>query len=284
MHVKRGKLGLGVALGAAAAIAAAARAVVLHEPHLLRTMSGPALVYTTRRGLVEPARVLRTGGVYQSATYLGERRMEPVFEYYRAFGRLFELRPDARRILAIGGGGFAFPKLVAAYHPGARMDVVEIDPAVIHAARRWFFLDDAIALARASGGDLRVTCDDGRSFLEGTPGPYDAVVLDAFVGEKPVRSLATVEALRLVRRALAPDGVLLMNVVSRDGGADVSFLRSMVATALVAFPNVRVLLATDATHAEEDNYLLVASDAPLDLPDAISYDEGFLGEVLLDEA
>ena len=92
MHAKRGKLGLGVALGAAAAIAAAARAFVLHEPHLLWTMSGPALVYTTRRGLGEPARVLRTGGVYQSATYLGERRMEPVFEYYRAFGRLFDLR------------------------------------------------------------------------------------------------------------------------------------------------------------------------------------------------
>lgn len=284
MRVKRGRLGVGVALGAAAAITAAARAVMLHEPHLLRTMSGPALVYTTRRGLGEPARVLRTGGVYQSATYLGERRMEPVFEYYRAFGRLFELRSDARRILAVGGGGFAFPKLVAARHPGVRMDVVEIDPAVIRAARRWFFLDDAIALARASGGDLRVICDDGRAFLEGEPGPYDAVVLDAFVGEKPVRSLATVEALRLARRALTPGGLLLMNVVSRDGGANVSFLRSMVATALVAFPNVRVLLATDATHAEEDNYLLVASDAPLDLPDSISYDEGFLGEVLLDEA
>ena len=282
MHAKRGKLGLGVALGAAAAIAAAARAFALHEPHLLRTMSGPALVYTTRRGLGEPARVLRTGGVYQSATYLGERRMEPVFEYYRAFGRLFELRPDARHVLAIGGGGFAFPKLVAARHPGVRMDVVEIDPAVVRAAHRWFFLDDAIALACASGGDLRVICDDGRSFLEGAPGPYDAVVLDAFVGEKPVRSLATVEALRLARSALAPGGLLLMNVVSCDGGADVSFLRSMVATALVAFPEVKVLLATDATHAGEDNYLLVASDSPIDLPDAISYDEDFLGEVLLD--
>ncbi len=247
-------------------------------------MSGPSLVYVTCRGLDEPARVLRTGGVYQSATYLGERRMEPVFEYYRAFGRLFELRPDTHRILAIGGGGFAFPKLVAARHPGVRTDVVEIDPAVIRAAHRWFFLDDAIALARANGGDLRVICDDGRSFLEGGPGPYDAVVLDAFVGEKPVRSLATVGALRLARRALTPGGLLLVNVVSRDGGADVSFLRSMVATALVAFPNVRVLLATDATHAEEDNYLLVASDGPLDLPDAIAYDEGFLGEVLLDEA
>ena len=36
--------------------------------------------------------------------------------------------------------------------------------------------------------------------------------------------------------ALAPDGVCLMNVVSRDGGADAGFLRAEVATALAVFP------------------------------------------------
>ena len=108
------------------------------------------------------------------------------------------------------------------------------------------------------------------------------MVLDAFVGAEPVRSLATVEALRLVRRALAPDGVCLMNVVSCDGGADVGFLRAEVATALAVFPNVRVALAVDDVHAAEDNYLLVASAGPLDLPDAIPFDASFPTSVLLD--
>ena len=253
------------------------------RPHPLRTHSGMALVYTMRDEAGERVRVLRTGGVYQSATYLGNRRMEPVFEYYRAFARLFELRPEARRVLAIGGGGFAFPKLVAAEHPGVRTDVVEIDPAVIEAARRWFFLDEAVALARAGGGDLRVTCEDGRAFLERCAGAYDAVVLDAFVGAEPVRALATREALRAARRALVPGGVLLANVVSREGGSDVSFLRSVVATALTIFANVEVVGATDDAHAEEDNYLVVASDGSIGLPDAIPYDADFLGEVLLDD-
>lgn len=271
-------IGAALACGAAAAVCRVWRA----RPHVVRTMSGVALVYTTRDASGGRVRVLRTGGVYQSATHLGARRMEPVFEYYRAFGRLFDLRPTARQLLAIGGGGFAFPKLVAAEHPGVRTDVVEIDPAVVHIARRWFYLDDAVALARAGSGDLQVICDDGRRFLEREPGPYDAVVLDAFVGETPVRSLATVEALRLVRRALAPGGLLLMNVVSCADGTDVSFLRSVVATALVAFDHVKVVPATDDSHAAEDNYLLVASDTPIDLPDAIPFDEDFLGDVLFD--
>ena len=271
------------ALVAAGVVAASAVGIVAAlDPHVVRTMSGLATVYTTRRSFGGATRVLRTGGVYQSATYLDDRRMEPVFEYYRAFGRLFEIRPDAERVLAIGGGGFAFPKLVAAEHPGVRMDVVEIDPAVIRAARRWFFLDEAVALARAGGGELRVVCDDGRAFLERGAGPYDAVVLDAFVGADPVLSLATVEALRAVRRSLAPGGVMLANVVSRDGGADVSFLRSVVATARVVFRNVEILPATDGTHAGEDNYLVVASEGPFGIEDAISYDADFLGEVLLD--
>lgn len=273
----------GLASAALATGALAAVGWLWHtRPHVVRTMGGIALVYRTRDDAADSVRVLRTGGVYQSATYLGARRMEPVFAYYRAFERLFELRSSACRVLVIGGGGFAFPKLVAARHPGVRTDVVEIDPAVIRLARRWFFLDEAVSLARASGGDLRVICEDGRRFLEREVGPYDAVVLDAFLGERPVRSLATVEALRLVRRALAPDGVCLMNVVSRDGGTDVSFLRAEVATARTAFPHVEVTLAADETHAAEDNYLLAASAAPLGLPDAIPYGDDFPTSPLLD--
>ena len=78
-------------------------------------------------------------------------------------------------------------------------------------------------------------------------------------------------------------GVLLANVVSREGGSDVSFLRSVVATALTTFGCVEVVPATDDEHAEEDNYLVIASDGPIGLSGAIPYDADFLGEVLLDD-
>lgn len=279
----RGKMAVALAVAGAAAVALARRVTAL-DAHAVRTASGVALVYTTCDADGTPVRVLRTGGVYQSATYLGPRRMEPAFAYYRAFGRAFDLVPEARRVLVIGGGGFAFPKLVAAEHPQVRTDVVEIDPAVIAAARRWFFLDEAEAIQRAGGGRLAVVCDDGRAVLErAEAASYDVLVVDAFVGAEPVARLATVEAARAARRALGAHGVYLANVVSRDGGADVGFLRSVVATLSLVFDHVAILPATDEAHAEEDNYLVVARMAPLALPDAIPFGEDFLGPALFDE-
>ena len=127
--------------------------------HIARGGLRPALVYTVDGPDGEPVRVLSSGGVFQSATYLGKRRMEPVFEYYRAFGRVLEgVAAPSPRVLVVGGGGFAVPKLVRALRPAASIDVVEIDPKVIEAARRWFFADDASA---------RVYCADGFDFIRG---------------------------------------------------------------------------------------------------------------------
>lgn len=262
---------------------ALARRAVFRDARLVRTMAGPTLVYTTRDGDGTPLRVLRTGGVYQSATYLGERRMEPPFAYHRAFGQAFDLMPNARRLLVIGGGGFAFPKLVAVEHPYAHMDVVEVDPAVVEVARRWFFLGEAICAQRAGGGELNVIIDDGRRFMDrAIQGSYDVVVVDAFVGSEPVVSLVTAEAAASARRALGPEGVYLTNVVSCGGGADVSFLCSVMAALATAFDHVSVACVTDELRSSEDNYLVVASAAALDLPGAIAYDEDFLGPVLHD--
>ena len=49
--------------------------------HIVRGGLHPALVYTVGGPDGEPVRVLLSGGVCQSATYLGKRRMDPVFEY-----------------------------------------------------------------------------------------------------------------------------------------------------------------------------------------------------------
>ena len=156
----------------------------------------------------EPVRVLESGGVYQSATYLDDRRFEPVFAYQRAFEVMFEVEQEMRaahghgieRALAIGGGGFAWPKYALTRHPELILDVVESDPSVIELARRWFFVDE---LKSQVGDRLYIMEADGRELIdELAPGmefaatptavhcraPYDAVVNDTFSGAEPVRA------------------------------------------------------------------------------------------------
>lgn len=256
-------------------------------PHVVRTGSGLAVVRTVRGADGTPVRVLQAGGVWQSATYLDARRMEPVFAYYRAFDHAFSVRPGTGHVLMIGGGGYAWPKHVLATRSSARLDVVEIDPAVTRAAQRWFFLDEAIG---AHPGALRLVEDDGRAYLAShaeacrmNDAPrYDAIVNDAFSGLEPVHALATVEAARLARGCLVEGGLYLANVVSAEGGADVSFLRDVVATLGEAFAHVHVVVCADDAYAGEDNYLVIATDGPWQVPDAIPFDGDFPGAILRD--
>ncbi|MDO4849846.1 MAG: fused MFS/spermidine synthase [Coriobacteriia bacterium] len=219
--------------------------------HIVRFGLRPTLVYTVEGPDGGPVRVLSSGGVYQSATYLDERRMEPVFEYYRAFGRVLGgVAAEAPRVLVVGGGGFAVPKHVRELRPDARIDVVEIDGRVIDAARRWFFADDAGA---------HVTCGDGFDFVRGAAlrgEKYDFIALDAFAGAEPVASLSGPEAASAYAALLAPGGALAANVVTVGG--DATFLRDFQSTLEAEFGRVGLVCCPDDAWAADDNYLLVA--------------------------
>lgn len=278
------------ALALAAAGLAGAVAWVKADAHLVRTRSGWALIRTRRLPDGTRVRVLRQGGVYQSATYLDERRFEPPFAYQRAFDVMFEAEGDMRRarvhglgnVLAIGGGGYAWPKHTLCAQRDLRMDVVEIDAAVTRIARRWFFVDE---LERLACGRLRLIEADGRAYLEGAaPGSYDAIVNDTFAGSEPVVALATREAMQAAHACLRAGGLYLANVVSRDEGEDLSFLRDVVATCAEVFAHVWVVPATDEELGGEDNYIVIASDDAYRFEEAIPFDDSFLGNVMRDRA
>jgi spermidine synthase len=58
-------------------------------------------------------------------------------------GMLFS-SPDPKRVLLVGLGGGSIPTALREILPDARIDIVEIDPAVTRVARRFFdFKDDA---------------------------------------------------------------------------------------------------------------------------------------------
>lgn len=261
--------------------------------HVLRTMFGPAFVFDAKESDLggtgdSPVRVLRVGGVFQSATYLDERRFSPVFAYYRAFDLAFRTpaAEDARAsgtVLMLGGGGYAWPKHVLSVYPDVAIDVVEIDPAITAIARKHFFLDEAIERFDGAGRHrLDLICADGRAYLEQCPKRYDAIVNDTFSGAEPVASLTTVEAAQAAKRRLAEGGRYLANVVSRNDGSELAFLQSVVATLSSVFEHVYVIPCSDESFGGEDNYLVVASDDACHYPEAIPFDEGFLGRILCD--
>jgi len=123
-------------------------------------------------------------------------------------GALF-VKPEPRSVLIIGLGGGTIPRALQEVVPEARIDVVEIDPAVVSVARRYFDLGQS--------GKLNVIEADGRVHIKRAlrgEQRYDLIMLDAFDHEYIPEHLLTQEFLKEVRSLLAPGGVLAANTFS----------------------------------------------------------------------
>ena len=199
-------------------------------------------------------RVMQQGGVYQSASYLGKRRFDPPFAYLSAFDHVFELDLCVLDVLMLGGGGYSWPKHVLVSRDDVRLDVVELDPACTKAARRYLYLDDALALAGEDG--LSVVHGDGLDFLRTCGKHYQAIVNDAFFGERPVSGLMSDEGLRLVKNHLSVGGAYFVNLVANEGSVDVE---QACAAMRSVFDFVYLVDARDFELSEVDNFLLIGA-------------------------
>jgi spermidine synthase len=175
-------------------------------------------------------------------------------EYDRSLEWMLALRPDAKRVLGLGLGAGLLPTSLE--RAGVTMDVVEIDPEIVRAAKDWF--------GYAPKG--RVTIGDARTELEaGRDGPWDLMVLDAFGAESMPAHLFTTEAFTLMRDRLVPGGVLSINMVTAVTGTEGDAWRAAYKTLTQVFPSVRAFVAVEPT-AGLANILLFASTGPLDAP------------------
>ena len=135
------------------------------------------------------------------------RRM--VFGYTQMMMALLLLEPAPERILVAGLGGGTLPTALAALLPAATVDVVEIDPAVVALAKRYFGFE---ATAR-----VRLEVVDARVFVKralAREARYDAVLLDAYGGDYIPEHLLTREFLAEVRGLLPAGGVVAANTFS----------------------------------------------------------------------
>lgn len=129
-----------------------------------------------------------------------------VFAYTRMMMAGLFVNPEPQRILMIGLGGGTLPMALGTLLPQATIDSVEIDPAVLAVAQRFF--------GYRTGLRQRVTIGDGRAFVEEAVAQgrqYDMVLLDAFDVDYIPPRLLTVEFFRKIHQLLAPGGVFVAN-------------------------------------------------------------------------
>jgi spermidine synthase len=123
-------------------------------------------------------------------------------------GALF-VNPAPQSVLVVGLGGGTLPRALRQVLPKVRIDVVEIDPAVVRVANRYFdFTPSELT---------RVIESDGRVYVkraQRTGQHYDLIMLDAFDHEYIPEHLLTREFLQEVKSLLTPQGVLAANTFS----------------------------------------------------------------------
>ncbi|MGE0623096.1 MAG: spermidine synthase [Pseudomonadales bacterium] len=129
-----------------------------------------------------------------------------VFPYAQMMMLSLLFDPEPENILVVGLGGGTLPVALQELYPTARIDVVEIDPAVKTVAETYFNF--------AEGERMQVILQDARVFTKRAAGReqrYDLIMLDAFNGDYIPEHLMTREYLEETAELLAPGGVLAAN-------------------------------------------------------------------------
>lgn len=153
--------------------------------------------------------------------------------------------PRLENVLCIGLGIGIVPMDFA--RDGVKVDAVEINPAVVPIAREFFHFDPA---------KVNVVIGDGRYFVNRSTRQYDAIVLDAFLGDSCPSHLMTRETFAAMRRILQPEGVLVINTFADPDVQQDFFSASLYKTLTNTFTSVRL------HHGRNGNSLFVASARP----------------------
>jgi len=179
------------------------------------------------------------------------------FRYAQIFGAVLDSQlPDGPvDSLSIGGGGFTFPRYIAATHPGGTNTVLELDPGIVDIGVDELGLDPTSLNIRT--GDARITL---RQIPERS---FDVVVGDAFGGPAVPWHLTTKEFAEEISARLRPGGFYLLNLIDYP---PLDFARAETATLATVFDHVVVIAPTDYLAGERGgNFVLVGSSSQIDL-------------------
>ena len=181
------------------------------------------------------------------------------FEYHQQMDAVLTTLRGAGgpvKALHLGGAGCALARAWDVTRPGSQQVAVEIDEILADRVRTWFDLPRSPR--------LRIRVGDAAEVVTGLrPGQWDVVVRDVFNGGSVPASCRSQECLGTCLRALAPDGLLLVNTASMpraQAGAEIAALTR----ALDGDVSCAVMVADPAAvrGRRRGNLVLVARQAP----------------------
>lgn len=153
----------------------------------------------------------------------------------------FAAAKEAKRFLMIGLGGGALTSYLAVTMPTLTMEAVEIDPAVVGVAKRFFGVTE--------GPRLKIHVDDGARFVATTSERYDVIFLDAYSGTDLPPHLTARRFFRSLASRLTPHGVVVLNVAVDSAHVE----RTLLTTVAKVFPH-----CTRFTVEDDENTIVIA--------------------------
>jgi spermidine synthase len=198
-------------------------------------------------------RILQTDPLGAQSLMYVDRPDDLYSDYTKFYDLAFHYKPDAKKVLMLGGGGYCVPKHIGATRPDVAVDVVELDPGITGVARKYFNLEDRPG--------QRIFHEDARMFVnrESASGAqkYDAVFEDVFGSAYNIPfHMTTAECMKKIRAMMSDDGVFVVNIISSIDGELFSGIYAGVAS---AFPTVMIYPATYPNSARvRQNIMIVA--------------------------
>ena len=187
--------------------AAQAAHAELRLVHSERSLYREVLVY--ENGDVRCMCFTRSGRVRRQSCINTRYPDRMVMHYPQMMLGALYVNPAPKAVLILGLGGGTLPRALRRVLPDVHIDVVEIDPAVVRVAHRYFDF--------VSSDKTRVIESDGRVYVKRalrSGQHYDLIMLDAFDHEYIPEHLLTQEFLEEVKSLLTPQGVLAANTFS----------------------------------------------------------------------
>ncbi|HAK96856.1 MAG TPA: hypothetical protein DCM87_18165 [Planctomycetes bacterium] len=223
-------------------------------------------------------RFLLNDGLTQGS-YEPARRIPAAVFPYALCDLVLAHAPRLERVLVLGLGAGFVPAMLKPLiarpdddpaRTRANFVVVEINPAMVDIAARWFDFPPE---------EFTIVIEDARTWVStyrvgpDAP-PFDAIIVDTFLGDNTPGHLLTHEMFAELKRILAPGGALAMNVFGSIRGPRSRLLAALVRTlgeprgGPPLFPHVQVF-SQEATAIAHNVYLLASGDPGARRPDGI---------------